>query len=424
MQVSDLSQTHRIGPTGKSSLLETRLLRLLIKKIEPLPVRLILGSGATASPTNVEPQYIVWIQDLRTLADIFLDPEVGFGDAWSDGRVRLIRGELVAFLETAYETMQRVWNNPGWYRRLLSSRQESREANTLEGSLRNIHSHYDLGNDFYKLWLDDQLVYTCAYFPEPKVTLEAAQRAKMDHVCRKLRLRPGETVVEAGCGWGAMALHMARHYGVRVKAFNISREQIHYARERARREKLTDLVQFIEDDYRNASGIFDVFLSVGMLEHVGRDNYNHLGRIIERLIGSHGRGLLHFIGRREQGEFSRWIRKRIFPGAYAPSLREALEVLEPFGYFVRDIEDLRAHYARTLEHWLERFDQSARKVAFMYNEEFERAWRLYLAGSIAGFRAGSLQLFQIVFSGFRSEHIPCTRDDLYTAKHKWKTVMS
>lgn len=424
MQAGDLSNTDRVQPNRRPSGIEAWLLRLLVKKIEGLPIRFVMGnSGASASPPGVEPQYTVWIRDLKTLAEILIDCEVGFGDAWSDGRVR-VSGDLVHFLEAAYEAMHRLWINPGWYRRLLARGQNFRQANTLQGSRRNIYSHYDLGNKFYKLWLDEQLVYTCAYFPDPAATLEEAQSAKLDYICRKLRLRPGETVVEVGCGWGALALHMARHYGVRVKAYNISKEQIAFARARAHKESLTDRVEFIEDDYRNASGRFDVFASIGMLEHVGRDNYIHLGGMIQRLVGDRGRGMLHFIGRREQGDFSRWIRKRIFPGAYAPSLREAMEVLEPFGYFVRDIEDLRAHYAQTLEHWLARFDRSACRVIEMYNEEFERAWRLYLAGSIAGFRAGSLQLFQIVFTGAKCDLIPRTRADVYETGNKWIAATS
>lgn len=426
MQASDVSDTNTSAPAGRQSALETRLLRLLLRKVDPLPVRLAMASGAAVSPAHGAPQFTLWIRDLRTIGDILIDPEVGFGDAWSEGRVRLT-GDLVAFLECAYETMQRLWSNPGWHVRLISRWLNLRQANTVEGSRRNIHSHYDLGNDFYRLWLDNQMVYTCAYFPQPSATLEEAQSAKLDYVCRKLRLQRGETVVEAGCGWGALALHMARNYGVHVKAFNISREQIRYARERAREENLTHLVEFIEDDYRNASGTFDVFASVGMLEHVGPENYRDFGRLVQRLIGERGRGLLHFIGRREPGEFSRWIRKRIFPGAHAPSLREALQVLEPFGYFVRDVEDLRPHYALTLEHWLERFDAARDRVISMYGVEFERAWRLYLAGSIAGFRSGSLQLFQIVFSGAKFESVPWTRAGLYSGEPErveWTPAMS
>jgi cyclopropane-fatty-acyl-phospholipid synthase len=288
------------------------------------------------------------------------------------------------------------------------------QANSLHGSRSNIHRHYDLGNDFYKLWLDRQLVYTCAYFPLPSATLEEAQEAKLDYICRKLQLQPGERVVEAGCGWGALALHMARHYGVSVKAFNISHEQILHARRRAVDEGLDDKVEFIEDDCRNISGDFDVFVSVGMLEHLSVADYAHLGEVIHRCIGDSGRGLLHFIGRSYKGVFSRWIRKRIFPGAYAPTLGEAMNVVQPRHYAVSDVENLRLHYARTLEHWLERFDQAGQQVSEMYDPWFQRAWRLYLAGSIAAFRAGTLQLFQISFAGSKSRPISWTRAPLYT----------
>jgi cyclopropane-fatty-acyl-phospholipid synthase len=243
--------------------------------------------------------------------------------------------------------------------------------------------------------------------------LEQAQKAKLDLVCRKVWLRPGESVVEAGCGWGALALHMARHYGVRVRAFNVSHEQIAFARDRAKREGLDSQVEFVEDDYRNASGRYDVFMSVGMLEHVGRAHYPDLSAVIARTIGRNGRGLLHFIGRDRPRHFSVWIRKRVFPGAYAPSLREALEVLEPRGYSVLDIENLRLHYARTLEHWLEGFERSYEKVAERFGSTFARMWRLYLAGSVVAFRLGTLQLFQIVFAGRECSQRPWTREQLY-----------
>jgi cyclopropane-fatty-acyl-phospholipid synthase len=269
MQASNVSQPERFAPAGISALARKRLLPMLWRKVGPLPVRVVLGNGAAICPPDITPRFTLWVRDLRTLANLALDPEVGFGDAWSDGRLRLT-GDLVAFLEAVYQGMEAAARGPGWYVRLFSRWLDSRQPNTLEGSRRNIYSHYDLGNDFYRMWLDPRMVYTCAYFPETSVTLEIAQTAKMDYICRKLRLQRGETVVEAGCGWGALALHMARHYGVRVKAFNISREQLRHARQRARDENLDHLVEFIEDDYRNASGKFDAFVSVGMLEHVGR----------------------------------------------------------------------------------------------------------------------------------------------------------
>ncbi|MDE3195595.1 MAG: class I SAM-dependent methyltransferase [Acidobacteriota bacterium] len=406
------SPVHR-SPTFQSpAWTERYLVPLIFRRIGPAPLRIAIGEGQGVSPPGVVPQFRVSVRDAATLFGILLDPEIGFGDAWTEGRISL-QGDLLAFLETVYAAMYSAARDKGWLQHLVSRWIAASQSNTPEGSRRNIHSHYDMGNDFYRLWLDRRMVYTCAYFPEPFATLEEAQQAKLDLVCRKLRLRPGETVAEAGCGWGALALHMARHYGVRVKAYNISREQILYARGQAHEEGIDRQVEFIEDDYRNATGRFDAFVSIGMLEHTDRANYPQFGSVIHRLIGERGRGLLHFIGRNEHGEFSRWIRKRIFPGAYAPSLGEALNVLEPFGYFVQDVENLRPHYARTLEHWLDRFDKSADAVRRMYDARFERAWRLYLAGSIAGFRAGTLQLFQVLFSGAKCTALPPTRRDLY-----------
>jgi cyclopropane-fatty-acyl-phospholipid synthase len=274
----------------------------------------------------------------------------------------------------------------------------------------NIHRHYDLGNDFYRLWLDDELLYTCAYFPRPDVTLEAAQAAKMRLICRKLRLQPGETVIEAGCGWGALALFMAREFGVTVHAYNISHEQVCYARDRAAREGLQDRVTFIEDDYRAIDGQCDAFVSVGMLEHVGPKHYATLGGVIDRVLAPGGRGLLHFIGRDRPRALNPWIRRRIFPGAYPPTLAEAVGgVLQPFDLTVIDVENLRLHYARTLDHWLDRFEQAADRIRAMFDDRFVRAWRLYLAGSRAAFVTGWMQLFQVTFTRHGETAVPWTR---------------
>ena len=284
------------------------------------------------------------------------------------------------------------------------------KANDALTARENVHHHYDLGNEFYRLWLDQEMVYTCAYFPTPESTLEDAQIAKMDLVCRKLRLAAGERVLEAGCGWGSLALFMAKRYGVSVRAFNISAEQMDYAKRRAREEGLADRVEFIEDDYRNVSGRYDVFVSIGMLEHVGLPDYATLGRVIDRSLVPNGRGLLHFIGRNRPAPLNAWIRKRIFPGAYTPTLREVFErVLEPHTLSVLDVENLRLHYARTLDHWLQRFDDASEAVDRTFDESFTRAWRLYLAGSRSAFVTGWMQLFQVLFARGGSNAIPWTR---------------
>ncbi len=376
------------------------------------PFQLIVGQAAGKAGANdgLRRTAIV-VSDRRMLAELALDPEIAFGDGYSDGRIE-VRGDLVVFLEQLMQAMQGA-GRTGWYARLRSWWLDRVNDNTTRGSRQNIHRHYDLNVDFYKLWLDERMVYTCAYFPTISATLEDAQVAKMDHVCRKVQLQPGEKVVEAGCGWGALALHMAKHYGVTVRAFNISHEQIAYARERARREGLGDRVEFIEDDYRNISGRPDVFVSVGMLEHVGLRHYEEFGRVIHRTVGDWGRGLLHFIGRNYPHPFSPWMRKRIFPGAYAPALSEVATIFEPWNYSVLDVENLRMHYAKTLEHWLARFESSVDRVTQMFGPEFVRAWRLYLAGSLASFRSGGLQLFQIAFAGANCRQMPWTRAHLY-----------
>ena len=398
------------------------MLQQIFKAIGPAPIRLMFKNGEAMCPPGASPLATIEVRDLPTLARMMIDPEVAFGEAYSEGRIE-VHGDLVTALEAVYESWPAGRANTSRYHRLASSWMARRQENSLDGSRHNIHCHYDLGNDFYKLWLDPQLVYTCAYYAHPSATLEEAQEAKLDYVCRKLRLQPGERVVEAGCGWGSLALHMARRYGVTVKAFNISHEQIQYARNRAAEEGLSDQVEFVEDDWRNIAGTFDVFVSVGMLEHVGLADYSRLGEVIHRSIGDSGRGLLHFIGRSHKGAFSRWIRKRIFPGAYAPTPAEAMAILEPHHYALLDVENLRPHYARTLEHWLERFEASGERVSEMYGDWFRRAWRLYLAGSMAGFRTGTLQLFQVSFAGSRSPFISWTRAALY-AETKWTSTMS
>jgi cyclopropane-fatty-acyl-phospholipid synthase len=392
-----------------TSPLDRRLLALLRRSLGPVPLALVLRD-AEDLPQTAEPIVgTVRFADRATIARLVWDPEAGFGDAFSAGRID-VEGDLVASLEAIYQS---VPETPSLYMRLRAKWLDWLQANTASGSRTNIQRHYDLSNDFYRLWLDERMLYTCAYFPRPEASLEAAQVAKLEMICRKLRLQAGESVVETGCGWGALAIYMAQRYGVKVKAFNISHEQIVYARQWAKREAVTGKVEFIEDDYRNVTQQFDVFCSVGMLEHVGLDHYRDLSRVIKRTIGDTGRGFLHYIGRNRPRPLNAWIRRRIFPGGYPPSLRESMGVLEPDGFSVLDVENLRMHYAKTLEHWLARFESAFETVVKMRGLEFARAWRLYLSGSVAAFRSGNLQLFQVLFAGRRSPFIVWTREHLY-----------
>jgi cyclopropane-fatty-acyl-phospholipid synthase len=378
----------------------------LQRTVGPAGVRVELWDGSSLSGAPVRPLGDMVVGDRRTLLGLILNPDIWFGEAYMTGRLQ-IRGPL----EPVLEALSRISLPTGSWRDRLSAALAI--PNTLSDARRNVHHHYDLGNDFYALWLDRELVYTCAYFDHPQMGLEAAQRAKLDRVCRKLRLRPGETVVEAGCGWGALALHMARHYGVRVTAFNVSGEQLDYAQARAVREHLADRVTFVNDDYRNVRGRFDAFVSIGMLEHVGLAHFETLAAVLrDSLTREGGRGLLHFIGRDTPRPLNAWVRRRIFPGAYPPTLAEvATRILVPSGMSVVDVENLRLHYARTLEHWSKRFAAAKDEVQATYGEAFQRAWELYLAGSQASFATGWVQLFQVVFAPRESVPPFWTRDD-------------
>jgi cyclopropane-fatty-acyl-phospholipid synthase len=402
--------------------LQRNLLVLLRRFTASVPVRVEVGApGATTPAQNSShASATVRLADTRALLALLRNPQMNFGDLYTDGRLE-VEGNLVRLLEDLFRLPDSRVS------RITNAVLGIGHPNSLRGSRRNIHQHYDLPTEFHAIYLDPELQYTCAYFPTESATLNEAQVAKMDHVCRKLWLRPGETVVEAGCGWGSLALHMARHYGVRVKAFNISSEQMAYARERLRKTGLGAQVEYIEDDYRNISGHFDAFVSVGMLEHVGRTHYRELGSVIRRAIGESGRGLLHFIGRNKPKPLNPWIRKRIFPGGYPPVLREVMDVLEPQDFTVLDVENLGRHYARTLEFWLQNFEQAFDRTAQQYGMALARKWRLYLAGAVAGFRTGGMHLFQLVFAGRECASVPWTRAYLYdraAQDREWNRVTS
>ncbi|MGD8340507.1 MAG: cyclopropane-fatty-acyl-phospholipid synthase family protein, partial [Gammaproteobacteria bacterium] len=379
------------------------LVKQLRLRLGESPVAIALWDEAEAKDAEATVRF----EDRGALMRTLANPALHFGDMYSAGRISVF-GELLAVLDAAYTYLERNQRSS----QILSSARMI--APDLSESKRNIHHHYDLGNEFYKLWLDrDWMQYTCAYYPEPEMTIEQAEAAKMHHVARKLQLKPGERVVEAGGGWGGLALFLAKHYGVKVRSFNISKEQVKHARDWAERESLTQLVEFVEDDFRNIDGTYDAFVSVGMLEHVGPGNYEGMGKLMSRALTAEGRGLVHTIGRDRPGRLNEWIDKRIFPGAHPPTLREMMDLFETSRLSVLDVENIRLHYAETLKAWLERYEENVDTVRQMFDEAFVRAWRLYLAGSIIAFEHGTLQLFQVVFARSAMNKLPWSRKHIY-----------
>jgi len=395
------SAIDRVGPP---------LVRVLLRRLGDPPVRFSLWGAAEIGSEGRAPLATIALRDRGSLARLLADPEYQFGELFVAGRLA-VDGDLVGALRLAFAAPR----SAGRAARLLDALRRLRphDRGHARGSAQH---HYDVGNEFYRLWLDERMVYTCAYFPTPDDGLEEAQLAKLEHVCRKLALRKGELVFEAGAGWGALALHMARYHGVRVRAWNVSREQVAFARERAEKEGLAGRVEFVEDDYRNIHGRCDAFVSVGMLEHVGAECYRTLGAVIARVLAPEGRGLLHSIGRPRAQRLNRWTERRVFPGAHPPTLREMMEIFEPNGLAVLDVENLRRHYALTARHWLARFQAARPRIDALVGAERARTWELYLAGTVASFEAETIELFQVAFARVGNDRLPWTRAHLYTGE--------
>ena len=412
-QVVPSSVSRKIHRSSKPNKLDRWLVNKLIVIAGKPPFTVQLWDGSEFN-VNEKNTHKLFVADRKALWLLTYDPDFYFGDLYSTKRL-ILTGDLVDFLDQSYRHGPRIGL---WWNELLQLVRHPPRLNSLNGSQNNIHHHYNIGNEFYSLWLDKEVnQYTCAYFPDPDMTLEQAQVAKLHHVARKLNLQPGQTVVEAGCGWGGLARFFAQNYGVKVKAYNISHEQVRFATQKAKEMGLEDRVEYIEDDYRNITGTYDVFVSVGMLEHVGKKNYKELGKVVDRCLSEKGFGLIHSIGRNYPGLMNSWIEKRIFPGAYPPSLKEMMDIFEPNALSVLDIENIRMHYAKTLKHWYTRFNQNEDKVREMFDDDFVHAWRLYLAGSIASFTAATTQLFQILFTREYNNDLPWSRVRMYEEGH-------
>ena len=285
--------------------------------------------------------------------------------------------------------------------------------NSLKRSPRNIAHHYDLGNDFYKLYLDESMTYSCAYFRTDADTLEQAQMQKYEHICRKLQLRSGETLLDVGCGWGGMLIYAARHYGTRGVGCTLSVNQRSYAKEKVAEAGLERDITILYEDYRNVSGQFDKFVSIGMFEHVGKGFIRTFIEKTRALLKPGGIGLLHTIGKEQDAPGDAWTMRYIFPGAYLPILDHVIRAMGEKRLVPIDVENLRLHYAATLDEWARRFESNVRKIEEMCDKRLVRTWRFYLNGSAAAFRWGDVRLYQILFTNGLNNSLPMTREHVY-----------
>lgn len=368
-------------------LLEAALTRLI--KIGTLSVSFPDGTSRIFG-TGREPRAAIAIKTMRAKRRLLLNPALALGELYMDGEVEPgPRGlfqtlDLLAMnsMEGGSHPLDKFMEKVRWLRRNLD------QLNLAGRSKRNVAHHYDLDGRLYSLMLDGDRQYSCAYFPEGDETLEEAQLKKKRHIASKLVLdRPGLEVLDIGCGWGGMALYLAREFGARVTGLTLSEEQLKEARIRAKDAKLDDMVTFELMDYRNWTRQVDRVVSVGMFEHVGVNHFRTYFDKIKSMLTDEGVALIHAIGRADgPGSTNPWIAKYIFPGGYSPAISEVMSVVEKSGLWVTDIEILRLHYAKTLEQWQHRFADNRSTLAKLYDERFCRMFEFYLVGSELAFR--------------------------------------
>ena len=337
-----------------------------------------------------------------------------------DGTLTIAGDDLRGFLALV---MQNLNDQPAnWRDQLLHLRalflRRLDQFNPMSRARKNVAHHYDLSGALYDLFLDEDKQYSCAYFAHPGMTLEQAQRAKKAHIAGKLLLEPGMTVLDIGCGWGGMALTLARDFGARVVGVTLSEEQHKIATRRAVEAGLADRVEFRLADYRTVTETFDRVVSVGMFEHVGAPHYREYFRNVHARLAPDGVALIHTIGRvTPPGATSPWITKYIFPGGYCPSLSEMMAAVEKEGFWSTDVEVWRLHYAETLRHWHDRFMANRDKARALYDDRFCRMWRYYLIASEMTFRHFGQVVFQVQLA-HRQDAVPLTRDYLYRAERR------
>ena len=381
----------------------------------PFAVRFAGGGGL---PAPGDPAFTIVFNHPRAYWRVALFGHLGFLESYFDGDID-IEGSLAKALAAGMQGgMDRHKPLVSW----LNRWHEFLYRNSNWGRARkNAEFHYALGPEFYKLWLDDPLMfYTCAYWTDETRTLEDAQRAKADHVARKVMLKPGDDAVDVGSGFGGFLIHAAQKFGARITSINTTGSQAEHARRQIERFGLAN-VQQMHADFRTCPREFDKVVSIGCLEHAGRDQLGEVIRAHARLLKRGGIGLIHFIGHVGRHETDFFIRKYVFPGGWIPSLADVVVEMENAGLEVVDVENLRRHYAVTLDHWAERFDRNWDRIRHLdpkrFDERFRRIWRVYLYGCAEMFRApgGHTHLFQIVFSkgNVSRTSYPMTRDFLY-----------
>lgn len=384
-------------------MLEKTFYKNMLRHSFDIPVRVRYWDGKEEVYGEGEPQNTIIFHEAIPTKDIMKNASIALGEAYMDKRIE-VDGSIEALIISAYRSAESFMRNSSfmkWLPKTSHSEKKSKE---------DIHSHYDIGNDFYKMWLDKTMTYSCAYFKTNQDTLEQAQENKVHHILNKLNMKPGETLLDIGCGWGTLIYTAAKEYGVRATGITLSEEQFHHVKKLIADEHLEDRLSVQLIDYRELKDVtFDHISSVGMFEHVGSENLGEYFKVIEKLLTKEGTALIHGISRQQGGATNGWINKYIFPGGYVPGVAELVSRITENKLQLIDLESLRLHYQRTLEIWDRNFKDKIEPITAQYGERFVRMWDLYLQACAASFAASNIDVVQYLLVKPEHNTLPLTR---------------
>ncbi len=380
-----------------------------LKKFDENPFLITLQDGTKEVIGEGEPLFKVHIKNNISNSELLKSTSLALGEAYIRGDLE-IEGDLFEALNLFLGQMDKFTKHESILKNLIHS------STSKNHQKKEVQSHYDIGNDFYSLWLDKTLSYSCGYFKSENDTLYDAQVNKVHHILKKLNLKEGLSLLDIGCGWGYLLIEAAKRYKVNGVGITLSEEQYKKANERIKEEGLEDLIKVELMDYRDLpkSGLtFDRVVSVGMLEHVGREHYDLFMKSVDAVLKKGGLFLLHYISSLKEYSGDPWIKKYIFPGGVIPSLREIISICGEHNFYILDVESLRRHYKKTLLCWRDNFNDNKDKISKMFDEQFIRMWELYLCSCAATFNNGVIDLHQILISKGINNNLPMTRAYMY-----------
>ena len=390
--------------------IQAKLMEKFLKRFDGTSFDVQFETGEELHIGQMPAKFKVIIHEPIAYKKLIKSTSLALGEAYMNGAIE-VEGDLIEVLDELFKFQNQFSTDYSALKKLLHT------STSAKNQKKEVCSHYNLGNDFYKLWLDKSMSYSCAYFKNETDTLEEAQYNKVHHILRKLNLKQGMSLLDIGCGWGYLLIEAAKTYGIKGVGITLSEQQYKGFKERIKAEGLEDYLQVELMDYRElrVSDLkFDRVVSVGMLEHVGRENYDLFFKSVDAVLKPEGLFLLHYISAYGEYPGDAWIKKYIFPGGVIPSLREIIHLSADYKYYVQDVESLRRHYVKTLLSWYERFEAHLPEVRKLFDERFIRMWQMYLCSCAASFNNGVIDLHQILFTKGVNNQLPMTREYLYT----------